>query len=289
MRGPDPLRRAVLPPHVLRLVARGGEPLARQVLPDPRERLGGGMEDPLAEERHSAVPGLVRRYPDRALVLATTRCFCYCRFCTRRRNWGKPFDIREHWPAILGYLRGEAGIREVIVSGGDPLTLPDDRLLRLLADLRRIPHVRILRLASRVLTYAPERVTAPLAKRLGRFFPLYFMTHFNHPAELGPEARRTCRLLNRHGVILLNQSVLLRGVNDSAETLADLSYRLLESGVKPYALHLLDEVRGAAHFRVPLGRLRRILKDLRRDRTGLGIPLPVLDRPKGGGKVIPFL
>lgn len=276
-------------PHLRRLLARGGRPILLQVAPQPREAKAGGLEDPLAEERYSPVPGLVRRYPDRALVLATFRCFSYCRFCTRRRNWGRPFDITRHWQDILDYLRRETEVREVILSGGDPLTLSDRRLLGLLGDLRRLRTIRVLRLATRALTYAPERVTPSLAKGLGGLFPLYFMTHFNHPAEIGPETGRACRLLNRHGVILLNQSVLLKGVNDSASTLAELSYRLLENGIKPYALHLLDEVRGAGHFRVPLGKAGRLLRTLRKDRTGIGIPLPVLDLPHGGGKILPPL
>jgi lysine 2,3-aminomutase len=270
--------------HFRRLAAVAGAPLAVQVTPDRREQLRTGLTDPLGEETYSPVPGLIHRYPDRALIISTTECFSYCRFCTRKRNWKTPFDIKQHWGKILSYIRATVSIREVILSGGDPLTLPDSVLLGLLSDLKSIRRIERFRLATRALTYQPDRITDRLARRLGEFFPLYLMTHFNHPAELGTDAARACRRLNRNGIILLNQTVLLKKVNDSVDTLAELSYRLLANGIKPYALHLLDEAQGTGHFKVSAAQGKKLIHEMRKERTGIGIPLLVLDKKGGGGK-----
>jgi lysine 2,3-aminomutase len=264
-------------------------PVRRQVIPLPAEaeEAAGDRRDPTGEEPHRPVRGLVQKYPDRALLLATDRCPVYCRHCTRRRLTGGDGNglDRAAQAEAVAWLAAHPAVREVIVSGGDPLVLDDDRLEELLGALRAVPHLRLLRLATRAPVTNPMRVTEPLARMLRRFAPLFVVTHFNHPKELTVEARAACERLVDHGVPVENQSVLLRGINSSARTLVDLNQRLLEARVRPYYLHQGDLADGTGHLRTPLRAGVEILAAMRGRTSGLAIPHLAVDLPGGEGKV----
>ena len=266
-----------------------GQALLRMVLPDPVELREDscGLEDPLAEEEHSPVFGLVHRYRDRALLLVTTLCASYCRFCTRKRLAGRGWAMlsEEQLDDVCGYLKAHPEVREVLLSGGDPLVLPDEVLDRVLARLRAVPSVKVLRLGTRVPAVLPERIDSSLAEMLARHGPLYVVTHFNHPRELDGKAREALALLADAGLPLANQTVLLAGVNDDLETLTELCARLEENRVRPYYLHLMDRTQGTGHFRVGLERALELAQGLRRNLGGLAVPLLMVDLPGGGGKV----
>jgi lysine 2,3-aminomutase len=272
-----------------RLIAHPGDPLWRQCIPDPAELDGGGLEsDPLAEERYSPLPGLVHRYPDRVLLLAADRCPLYCRFCTRKRRIGRPRtpeQLREDHAAACRYIAGNPAIRDVLVSGGDPLTLPDDMLCALLDRLAAIPHLALIRLGTRALCTWPERISEALAEKLARYPALWINTHFNHPAELTAAARTAARRLWSRGIPLASQTVLLRGVNDSAGVLRELFMGLVSFKIRPYYLHLMDLVRGTGHFRVSLARALQLYGSLQGAVSGMAIPRMMLDLPGGGGKI----
>ncbi len=257
-------------------------PVAAEAEADP-----GDLRDPIGEDSHRPARAIVHKYPDRALFLAVDRCSVYCRHCTRRRITGGGeggFD-RTAVEEGIAYVRAHPGIRDVIVSGGDPLTLSDDRLEAILAGLRSIPHVSILRVATRAPVTCPMRVTDALAALLRRHAPLFVVTHFNHPKECTPEAREACERLVDRGVPVENQSVLLRGVNSSARILVDLNQTLLSWRVRPYYLHQGDLAEGTAHLRTPLEAGVRILDEMRGRTSGLAIPHLAVDLPGGGGKV----
>ncbi|MDZ4186438.1 MAG: KamA family radical SAM protein [Desulfuromonadales bacterium] len=278
-----PLR---ITPYYLALLQGPGDPLWRQCVPDPAELDSDGMlSDPLSEARLSPVPGLVHRYPDRALLLTTTACAVYCRFCTRKRAIGCNADNPPDFAAALAYIAQTPALHEVILSGGDPLLLDDDRLDDLLSRLRAIPHIETIRIHSRVPVVLPERITQRLASLLGRYHPLYLNTHFNHPRELTPEAAEACRQLADAGIPLGNQSVLLRGVNDDAGTLRSLFRGLLRLRVRPYYLHHGDLVAGTAHLRTSIETGLSLVAALRNTLPGLAIPQYVIDLPGGRGKV----
>jgi len=280
-----PLR---LTPQLLALIERADDPLGRQFLPDGRELSEDGLaDDPLAEGQLAPLPAIVHRYPARVLLLAGNDCAAYCRFCTRKRRVGcaaftLPF---EELLAGIDYIAKNQAISEVILSGGDPLLLPDEALRELLERLRRIPHVGVLRIATRTLSVLPERITTALAGLIGGYAPLYLTTHFNHPRELTPAASEACALLAEAGVPLANQTVLLGGVNDDAGTLATLCDGLLQRRVRPYYLHQLDPVHGTGHFRVPVERGLELVAALRRSVSGLAVPHYIVDLPGGRGKV----
>ena len=279
-----PLR---ITPYYLDLIQAPGDPLWRQCVPDPAELIVDDLlPDPLSEVHLSPVPGLIHRYPDRALILATTTCAVYCRFCTRKRSIGchnhsQPADFS----APLDYIARTPALREVILSGGDPLLLDDERLDDLLGRLRVIPHVETIRIHSRLPVVLPERVTERLCGILKRYHPLYLNTHFNHPQELTPEAAEACRRLADAGIPLGNQSVLLRGVNDHAETLRSLFRGLLRLRVRPYYLHHADLVAGTAHLRTTIESGLTLIAALRNTLPGPAIPQYVIDLPGGRGKV----
>ncbi len=265
------------------------DPILRQVLPDPRELEDGenAAEDPLQEEHHAAVPGLVHRYPDRALVLLTNRCAVYCRHCTRKRLWrlGPQDFTREELDQVLRYLLEHPEIRDVLLSGGDPLVLDDERLEEVLAGVRAIPHVEIIRIGSRVPVVLPQRITPALCRILERHGPLWLNTQFNHPREITPQAAEACERLLRAGVPVNNQSVLLRGINDDVETMKALCTGLLRIRVRPYYLHQCDPVRGVAHFRTSLHRGLEILAAMQGRISGLAIPRYMVDLPGRTGKL----
>ena len=265
------------------------DPIRRQVIPLGRElrAFTGMMEDSLAEDRHSPVPGLVHRYPDRVLMLVTTQCASYCRYCTRSRIVGDPtqnFSRRDH-EAQLDYLRRTPQVRDVLISGGDPLTLAPKLLESIIRSLREIPHIEIVRIGTRVPVFLPQRVDDELAEMLGRYHPLWVNLHFNHPNEITPEVARACDRLTRAGVPLGNQSVLLAGINDCVHVQRDLVQRLVEIRVRPYYLYQCDLVDGAGHFRTPVGKGLEIIEGLRGHTSGFAVPTYVIDAPGGGGKI----
>ena len=273
-------------PYLLSLLAaeEPDGPLRRTILPDLREarRGRGERRDPLGEAAHEVAPGLIRSYPHKVLLLATGDCACFCRYCTRARTAGKPGgDL----PKALAWLRKSPEIRDVLVSGGDPLTLGDAALERILEPLRAIPHVELIRLGTKIPAALPQRVTPALARMLKKHRPLWLSVHFTHPHELTPRAEAACGRLLDAGIPLMNQTVLLRGINDDAETMRRLNEGLLKWGVKPYYLHQGDLAAGTAHLRSTPARGREILRSLCGRTTGYAIPLFMFDRPGGGGKV----
>jgi len=264
-------------------------PIRRQVVPRLPEgdEVHGDLRDPLGEEAHEVAPELIRRYPDRALLLATDRCAVYCRFCTRSRMVGAgggPRSLERLAPA-LAYLRAHPEVRDVIVSGGDPLAMATERLVRLISALREIPSVETIRLATRVPVALPQRITPELLLALAPHHPLWVMTHFNHPKELTSEARAAlCRLADA-GFPVMNQSVLLRGVNDDAAVLAELFRGLVLQRARPYYLLMADPVRGTGHLRTTLDTGVRIMRELTGRLSGIALPKLIVDTPGGFGKV----
>jgi lysine 2,3-aminomutase len=280
-----PLR---ITPHYLGLLREPGDPLWRQCVPDPRELDAGDLEDdPLAEGSHAPLPAVVHRYPDRVLLLAGTSCALYCRFCTRKRKVGCAGEAISFGALTEGirYIERTRSIRDVLLSGGDPLLLSDALLGEVLGRLQKIPHVEMVRIGSRVPVTLPERITDGLCTVLRRHHPLYLNTHFNHPREITPEAAEACRRLADAGVPLGNQTVLLRGVNDDPGVMLELVRGLLRIRVRPYYLHQMDLVAGTGHFRTPVENGLAILKELRRETSGMAVPLYVIDLPGGKGKV----
>jgi lysine 2,3-aminomutase len=245
------------------------------------------MPDSLSEEAHSPVPGLVHRYPDRVLMLVTTQCASYCRYCTRSRIVGDPhatFSRRQH-DAQLAYIARTPQVRDVLLSGGDPLTLPPAVLEDLLRRLRAIAHVEVIRLGSRVPVFLPQRITDQLVEMLRQFHPLWLNLHVNHPKELTPELARACARLADAGIPLGNQSVLLAGVNDHPATIKALCQGLVKLRVRPYYLYQCDLVAGSGHFRTSLAAGLEIMEALRGHTSGYAVPIYAVDLPGGGGKV----
>ncbi|MCL2706865.1 MAG: KamA family radical SAM protein [Dehalococcoidia bacterium] len=265
------------------------DPIRMQALPSPCELSDAyaGTEDPLAEEEHSVVTGLVHRYPDRALMVLTDICPMLCRHCTRKREWRRGGWVRtnEQFEAMLTYIRQHKEVRDVIISGGDPLTLSTARLEEVLAGIRRIPHVEIIRIGTRAPVVLPQRVDDELCGVLSKYGPIWLNTHFNHPREVTPEAARACDLLLRSGVPVNNQAVLLKGVNDNVETQTELCQSLLRIKVRPYYLFQCDNVAGTEHFWTPVETGVEIIRGMRGFTSGLAIPAYVIDLPNGGGKV----
>ncbi len=264
-------------------------PLRRQFLPRIEESLptGADYSDPLGEEGLSPVPAVVHRYPDRVLFLASNVCSSYCRYCNRKRMVGDPEHAVTNgaWEEGIAYVASHPEIRDVLVSGGDPLTLSDDRLLGLLRRIRAIPHVEILRLGTRVPITLPQRVTPALVRGLKRLHPLFISLHVVHPRELAPEVGRACLRLADAGIPLGSQSVLLAGINDDEETLKTLMRRLLKIRVRPYYLFQCDQIEGTAHFRTPLRRGIDLMRGLIGHTSGYAVPKFAVDLTGGGGKV----
>jgi len=274
-------------PYYLGLIEAVGDPIWKQCVPDPAELGGAGLLDPLAEDNLSPLPSVIHRYPDRAVFLASGSCASYCRFCTRKRKVGcssMSISFREQ-RAGIDYIAATPQIRDVILSGGDPLLLPDPVLGDLLQRIFAIPHVETIRIGSRIPVTLPERITDKLCALLKRFNPLFLNTHFNHPRELTPQAAAACAKLADAGIPLGNQTVLLRGVNDDPATIIELFRGLLRLRVKPYYLHQMDLTRGTGHFRTPLKKGLEILHALRGPVSGMASPHYVIDLPGGKGKV----
>jgi lysine 2,3-aminomutase len=273
-------------PYYLSLMRERGDPIWKQAIPDPRELASTGVDDPLAEEEHSPTPSITHRYPDRVLFYVSHACPVHCRFCTRRRKVGDPGSMGARAIELgLEYIRRHREVRDVIVSGGDPLLLSDDRIESILRDLRAIPHVEIIRIGSRVPVTLPQRVTRGLCEVLKRYHPLYLNTHFNHPREITPESSRACAMLADAGIPLGNQTVLLKGVNDTPGVMKELVRKLLTLRVRPYYLYQADLVSGTEHFRTSVKTGLEIIQALRGHTSGLAVPHYVIDAPNGGGKI----
>ncbi|MDO9585542.1 MAG: KamA family radical SAM protein [Syntrophales bacterium] len=266
------------------------QPLRRTVVPalDECAPSSGEKEDPLEEERDSPVPGIVHRYPDRVLFLVTRMCSTYCRYCTRSRMVGHN-DVYhlevEEWERGIAYIASNPAVRDVLLSGGDPLTLTDEKLDWLLSRLRMIPHVEILRIGTKVPAVMPQRITPALIRLLKRFHPLWISIHATHPDELTPEMTQACNRLADAGIPLGSQTVLLAGVNDDVETMKRLMQGLLRLRIKPYYLYQCDPIPGSSHFRTPVAKGLEIIRGLRGYTTGYAVPTYVIDAPGGGGKI----
>jgi len=280
-----PLR---ISPYYLSLIQTPADPIWRQCVPDVRELQDDGLNpDPLEEENLSPAPGIIHRYPDRVVFLATTSCAVYCRFCLRKRKVGcSSADMdREALEAATRYVEETPAVRDVILSGGDPLLLADDQLEYLLQRLRKIPHVEIIRIGTRVPVTLPERITPKLCRMLKSYHPLFINTHFNHPREVTSQSSLACSRLADAGIPLGNQTVLLKGVNDDPETMKSLMLRLLAIRVRPYYIHQMDLVKGTGHFRAEVKRGIEIMKGLRGHTSGMANPYYVIDAPGGKGKI----
>ncbi|HKJ04332.1 MAG TPA: KamA family radical SAM protein [Geopsychrobacteraceae bacterium] len=274
-------------PYYLDLIEEIGDPIWRQCVPDPAELSEEGMLDPLGEENLSPVPSVIHRYPDRVVFLASGNCASYCRFCTRKRKVGcssMSISFKDQRDGI-DYIAATPQIKDVILSGGDPLLLPDMVLGDLLTRIHAIPHVEIIRIGTRIPVILPERITDKLCTLLKKFHPLFVNTHFNHPCELTPQATEACAKLIDVGIPLGNQTVLLRGVNDNPEAMVELFRGLLRMRVKPYYLHQMDLTRGTSHFRTSVKKGLEIMHALRGPVSGMASPCYVIDLPGGKGKV----
>jgi lysine 2,3-aminomutase len=264
-------------------------PIRRQCVPLAREaeEVPGDLRDPLGEEANEVAPHLVQRYPDRALLIATDRCSVYCRFCTRSRMVGHGGGTRalESLAPAFDYLRAHPEVQEVIVSGGDPLIMRDERVAALLGELAAIESIGNVRVASRTPVTLPQRITPELCRALRAHPAVWLMTHFNHPRELTPEATRACGLLVDHGIPVMNHTVLLRGVNDDAHVLERLFRGLVRARVRPYYLLQADPVRGTGHLRTALAQGVRIMESLQGRLSGIALPRFIVDTPNGRGKV----
>jgi|WetSurMetagenome_2_1015567.scaffolds.fasta_scaffold72800_2 lysine 2,3-aminomutase len=273
--------------HAMKLTQFPGDPVWRQIMPDVAEiEDSSGWEDPLAEEVLSTVPNLVHRYPSRVLWLVAEECAAHCRFCTRKRRWSSPVFLTEAlFQSGLDYIRAHREVRDVLLSGGDPFLLPPDRLEMILASLRAIAHVEIIRIGTRAPVFLPRVITADYAAMLARYHPVYVNIHFNHPVEVSVESTAACTLLADAGIPLGSQTVLLKGINDDVEILAELFQHLLRLRVRPYYLMQMDLTRGTSHFRTAIHRGMEILHGLRNRISGLAMPHFVIDLPGGQGKV----
>jgi lysine 2,3-aminomutase len=265
------------------------DPIRPQIIPRAEEMQSftAMMEDSLAEDRHSPVPGLVHRYPDRVLMLVTTQCAAYCRYCTRSRIVGDPGQTfsRAEFEMQIEYLKRTPQVRDVLLSGGDPLVLAPKILEEILTRLREIPHIEIVRIGSRVPVFMPMRITQELCDMLGRFHPLWLNIHVNHPNEITKELDEACDRMSRAGIPLGNQSVLLAGVNDCVHIQRELVQKLTRIRVRPYYLYQCDLVEGSGHFRTPVAKGIEIIEGLRGHTSGYAVPQFIVDAPGGGGKI----
>lgn len=278
-------------PHFFNLIDRDDPecPIRRQVIPRLEEGWTAPeeMADPCGEDSHMPVPGLVHRYPDRVLFLVTDRCASYCRYCTRSRVVSGVGDqqLEIQWEAAFRYLEKTPQVRDVLLSGGDPLLLSDSKLEKILTRLRAIPHIQFIRIGSRIPLFLPQRITPELCEMLKRFHPLFISIHSNHPKELTTEVRDALGRLADAGVPLGNQSVLLRGVNDFADVQQALVHKLLMCRARPYYLYQCDLITGSSHLRTSVSEGLEIIENLRGHTTGYAIPQFVIDGPGGGGKI----
>ena len=278
-------------PYFFNLVDAADEhcPIRWQVIPRVEETHAASweMSDPCGEDSDSPVPGLVHRYPDRVLFLVTDRCAAYCRYCTRSRlvSNASGYDFHPRFEEQIEYIRQHSEVRDVLLSGGDPLLFNDEKLEHLLAQLRGIPHVEFLRLGTRIPIFLPQRITPELCARLKKYHPLFISIHSNHPRELTMEVRNALGRLADAGIPLGNQSVLLKHVNDEVTVMKALVQKLLMCRVKPYYVYQCDPISGSAHLRSTVAKGLEVMENLRGHTTGYAVPSYVIDAPSGGGKV----
>ena len=276
-------------PYYIRLAELSNSNIKKIIWPDLKENISGiqSMEDPLGEQKHSPFPNLVHRYPDRVLFLVTDSCAIYCRYCTRKRYTGKKQSLvsKNIYQESLSYIQNNKGIREVILSGGDPLTLSDNVLDRILKDIRSIEHIEIIRIASRLPVVCPMRLTPELIKILKKHQPVFLITHFNHPDEITKQAVDALASVIDSGILIFNQTVLLNGINNHPAIIQALMRRLLYLRVKPYYMFQCDPSEGTDHFRTSVENSKWIQKELWGRLSGLALPSLSLDIPNGGGKV----
>ncbi|MDF1824569.1 MAG: KamA family radical SAM protein [Verrucomicrobiales bacterium] len=278
-------------PHFFNLIDRDNPdcPIRRQIIPRVEETWVSPyeMSDPCGEDAHMPAPGLVHRYPDRVLFLVTDRCASYCRYCTRSRvvSGAGDQELETDYEAAFRYLEEHTEVRDVLLSGGDPLLFSDGKLEKILSRLRQIEHIEFIRIGSRIPVFLPQRITTELCEMLQKYHPLFMSVHVNHPRELTTEVKEGLERLANHGIPLGNQSVLLRGVNDDVDTMKALVQKLLMCRVKPYYLYQLDLIEGSSHLQAPVAKGIEIIEGLRGHTTGYAIPQYVIDAPGGGGKV----
>jgi lysine 2,3-aminomutase len=290
---PEPLRPVAerypmrITPYYLGLIREIDDPIWRQCVPDVRELEDGLPIDSYNEAESSPVPGLIHRYPDRVVLLVSSSCPTFCRFCMRK-SWMKSkrgTNLKESIDQAIAYIGEQPMIRDVILSGGDPLLLSDDSIEDILIRLRKLSHIEIIRIGSRTPVPLPDRITFKLCRMLKRYHPLYFITHFNHPLEITPQSSKACIRLVDAGMPVGNQTVLLRGVNDDPPVMRKLMQKLLTIRVKPYYIHHMDLVQGTSHFRTSIEQGKKIMASLRGHTSGMATPYYVIDLPKGKGKV----
>jgi lysine 2,3-aminomutase len=278
-------------PYFAKLMDRNDSncPIRRQAIPTMAEFhfSPADLLDPCAEDENSPVHGLVHRYPDRALLLVTDKCAVYCRYCTRRRMVGSSEKCitEEDLDEAIAYIQATKKVRDVLISGGDPLLLEDDHLERIIAKVRKAPHVEIVRIGTRVPVTLPQRITPTLASILKKYHPLWISIHFTHPKEITKEVRRACAILAEAGIPLGSQTVLLRGINDRPVVMKRLMHELLKIRVRPYYIYQCDLAMGTEHFRTPIAVGINIIEKLRGHTTGYAVPSFVIDAPGGGGKI----
>ncbi len=282
--GDYPMR---ITPTVMAMIKEKGDAIWKQVVPDISEMADNdAADDPLEEDLMSPVPHLVHRYPDRVLLMVTNQCPIYCRFCTRKRLVGKPGFLKKgELDRAIQYLREHSEVRDVILSGGDPLLLPDHLLERTLEALRSVPHLELIRIGSRVPGSLPQRITTKLCDILKRYHPIYMNLHFNHPDELTREVKDACAMLADAGIPLGAQTVLLKGVNDDPDVMLRLVHQLLLARVKPYYLYQADLTKGTNHFRTTVETGLQLIRALQGYTSGMAVPHFVIDAPGGGGKI----
>jgi lysine 2,3-aminomutase len=264
-------------------------PIRRQAIPRIEEihLSKNEMVDPLGEDKHSPVPGLVHRYPDRVLLLVTDQCAVYCRYCTRRRLVGSSERsiTQGNFEEVLRYLKSHRKVRDVLLSGGDPLLLENERLEEMLSRLRAFPHIEVLRIGTRVPVTLPQRITSGLVRMLKKYHPLMISIHFTHPKEITDQARKACSELADGGIPLGSQTVLLKGINDKPYIMKKLVQELLKIRVRPYYIYQCDLAMGTEHFRTSVATGIQIMEKLRGHTTGYAVPTYVVDAPGGGGKI----
>ncbi|MEJ2505632.1 MAG: KamA family radical SAM protein [Ignavibacteriaceae bacterium] len=283
----DEFFQARINPYYLSLIRYPGDPIWLQCVPDKVELEDfDAQDDPLMEEAMSPVPNITHRYPDRALFLVTSQCGIYCRFCTRKRKVGDYEKISmKGLETAFQYLEQHTEIRDVILSGGDPLMLTDTMLEKILIRLREIKHIEIIRLGTRMPVILPHRITDKLCNMIKKYHPVYVNTHFNHPWEVTPQSSKACEMLANAGVPVGNQMVIMKGVNDDPTVVKELMQMLLKIRVRPYYMYMADETKGANHFRTSIETGLKIAEALRGHTSGLAVPHFVIDAPGGGGKI----
>jgi lysine 2,3-aminomutase len=274
-------------PYYLSLIRYPGDPIWLQCIPDAKELEDkNALEDPLNEDADSPVQSITHRYPDRVLFLVTSQCSMYCRFCTRKRKVSDASKINPRYIQDgLDYIAAHPEIRDVVLSGGDPLMLTDYMLEKILQGLRKIPHVEIIRLGTKMPCVLPQRITVKLCRMVKKYHPIYVNTHFNHPWECTTEAEKACAMLADAGCPIGNQAVLMKGVNDDSEVMLELHRKLLKMRVRPYYIYQADLTKGTNHFRTPVRVGLEIMDKLRGHTSGLAVPYYVIDAPGGGGKI----